>query len=82
MEIKVPTPEECQKEKRRKIRHFIAGIITGIIVFGLISNRVIWWGADNVQIYTWIALCFGVLSFGFLAMWFGTDFWRQLFRKY
>jgi len=80
MQIKVPTPEENQKEKRRKLFLFIAGMITGIIVFGLISIRLAWWGADNVQIYTWLALGFGALSFGFLGMWFGGEFWRQLLR--
>jgi uncharacterized membrane protein YccC len=78
MKIEVPTPENSKKEKRKKIRNFIAGLILGIIVFGLIGSRVFWWGIDNVQIYTWIALGFGALSFGFLAMWFGNEFWQRL----
>lgn len=79
MKIRVPTPEESEKKKRNNIRNFIAGLITGIIVFGLLGLRVFWWGIENVKLYTWIALGFGAISFGFLAMWFGNEFWQRLF---
>lgn len=79
MKIKVPTPEESEKAKDAKVRHFFAGIIAGIIIFGLLGFKVFLWGLDNVTVYTWVALAFGVLSFGFLSMRFGHEFWQRLF---
>lgn len=79
MKVIVPTPEESEKEKRIKNRNFLFGLIAGIIFFGFMGSRVFWWGIDNVTIYTWFALGIGALSFGLLAMWFGSAFWQRLF---
>jgi len=44
-----------------------------------VGTRVFWYGLETVELYTWIALGFGVISFGFLARWFGREFWQRLF---
>lgn len=79
MNIQVPTEEENQKQRKVDRRNFIGGIIAGIVLFGLIGSRIFWHGFENVTIYTWLALGFGVISFGFLAKWFGSEFWQRLF---
>lgn len=79
MKIEVPTEEEIQERKRSDRRNFIGGIIFGIIFFGLAGGRVFLYGIENVALYTWFALVFGVISFGFLAKWFGTEFWQRIF---
>lgn len=79
MKIKVPTSEEHREERHRKRRNFIGGFIVGIIFFGLASLRLFWLGIEEVEVYTWIALGFGVLSFGFLGMLFGSNFWKSIF---
>lgn len=57
----------------------MGGLITGLIVFGLIGMRVVFrYGFDKVETYTWIALGFGILSFGLLARWFGAEFWSRI----
>ncbi|MDX1640551.1 MAG: hypothetical protein R3220_02555 [Balneolaceae bacterium] len=82
MNINVPSAEEVAKEKRKKRRSFLIGLIIGFIFFGLVSLRVFWLGSGEVEIYTWIALGFGVLSFGFFGRLLGSDFWKYLFRGY
>jgi len=81
MNIRVPTEEESQKQKRIDRRNFIAGLITGLIFFSLVGTRVFWYGFETVELYTWLALGFGVISFGFLARWFGREFWQRLFGR-
>jgi predicted tellurium resistance membrane protein TerC len=51
----------------------------GLVFFGLVGSRMFWYGFEKVELYTWIALGFGVVSFGFLAKWFGREFWQRLF---
>ena len=80
MKIKVPSPEEFAKEKRKKRRNFFVGLIIGLIFFGLGSLRLFWWGIDKVEIYTWIALGLGVLSFGIFGVLSGADFLKSIFR--
>jgi len=77
--IKIPTEEEAQNQKRTDRRNFIAGLVTGFLFFTLVGSRVFWYGLETVEPYTWIALGFGVVSFGFLARWFGREFWQRLF---
>lgn len=79
MKIKVPSEEDIQKKKRLDRLNFIGGIIVGIIFFGIIGSKVFLYGFENVATYTWVALSIGVLSFGFLAKWFGSEFWQRLF---
>jgi hypothetical protein len=81
LNIKVPTEEENRKQRKADRRNFIGGLFTGFIVFGLIGSRIFWYGFDEVAMYTWLALGFGVISFGFLAKWFGLEFWQTLFRN-
>lgn len=79
MRINVPSPEESKKEKRKKSLRFIKGSIIGIVFFGLCSFGLFWNGVGEVEVHTWIALGFGVLSFGFFGMYFGSDFLKNIF---
>jgi Kef-type K+ transport system membrane component KefB len=78
MQFAFPSPEETRREKRKKLRNFVTGLITGTIVCLLLASRVILTGFQNVDFLTWVALGFGALSFAFLAMWFGDAFWKTL----
>tara|TARA_R110002049_G_scaffold109501_2_gene258324 strand:+ start:20 stop:262 length:243 start_codon:yes stop_codon:yes gene_type:complete len=80
MKIKVPTEEEHKRDQRRKRIHGIFGLLFGLIFFGLAGARIFRYGFDEVEIYTWIALGFGVVSFGWLAYKFGENFWTILFK--
>ncbi len=77
--IKIPAEEEFKNQKRVDRRNFIAGLVKGLIFFTLVGTRVFWYGLETVELYTWIALGFGVISFSFLARLFGREFWQRLF---
>jgi predicted tellurium resistance membrane protein TerC len=79
MHIQFPTEEENRKQRKIDRQNFIGGIIVGCLIFGLIGIRLMLQG--YASIYTWIALGFGALSFGFLAKWFGAEFWQRLLSK-
>lgn len=81
MKIQVPAEEESSKQKRNKLLNFLGGLVIGFIVFGFIGIRIFKNGFEKVETYTWIALGFGVISFGFLARWFGSEFWSILSRR-
>lgn len=78
MKIEIPSSEESRKEKRRRFLNFLGGLIFGLIFFGIGTLR-FRGGYYEIEFYTWIALGFGVLSFGFLGMVFGSDFWKSIF---
>ncbi|MEP1152383.1 MAG: hypothetical protein ABJH08_11700 [Balneola sp.] len=75
MNIKVPTPEEYKSEQKKKKKNLGCGLLAGFLLFFLSGIRVFTYGFENVETYTWIALSFGVISFGFLAYKFGDSFW-------
>lgn len=80
MKIDIPSEEEHKIEKRRKLQNFLGGSIIGLILFGFGISR--FWlieGLHAIEFYTWIALAFGVLSFGIIGMLFGNDFWKSIF---
>ena len=79
MKMQVPTPEESANKKREQVRRFVAGFVAGIVIFGLLGSRILWYGLESVNPVTWIALGIGALSFGFLSMKFGHEFWQRLF---
>lgn len=79
MKIKVPAEEEYKQLRKRKRRHFITGLVAGLILFGLNLTRVLYYGIETVEWYSWVAVGFGVIAFGVLARLFGGEFWRNLF---
>ncbi len=81
MKIEVPDEEQYQRDKKRKRIHGAIGILFGLIFFGFAGLRIFIYGLDEVAIYTWIALGFGITSFGFLAYKFGDEFWTTLFNN-
>ena len=80
MKIQVPTPEDYNAERKKQKRNLGCGLIVGFIVFFFLGIRVFTYGFENVEIYTWVAIVFGILSFGFLAYKFGDSFWA-LFKR-
>jgi hypothetical protein len=80
MKINIPSKEELSKKRRRKFLNFLGGSIIGVIIFGVGSSR-LWFrkGFNEIEFYTWIALGFGVLSFGIIGMLFGSNFWKSIF---
>lgn len=80
MQIQVPTPDEHQKEQRFKRKNLLLGLLAGVFFFSSSGSRVFRYGFGEVETYTWIALGFGVLAFGFLAYKFGDSFWA-LFKR-
>jgi hypothetical protein len=80
MNIKVPTPEEYKADQKEKKRNLGCGLLAGFIFFFLSAIRLFSYGFENIETTTWVALGFGILSFGFLAYKFGDSFWA-LFRK-
>lgn len=81
MKIKVPTEEEHKRTQKKKRIHGIFGFLFGVIFFSLVGTRIFRYGFDQVETYTWIALGLGVISFGWMAYRFGSDFWNTLFRN-
>lgn len=81
MKINVPTDEEHIRNQKGKRIHGIFGFLFGLIFFGLAGTRIFRYGFDQVETYTWAALGFGIISFGWLAYKFGTDFWSTLFKS-
>ncbi len=81
MKLNVPTEEEHKRDARRKRIHGIFGLLFGLIFFGLVGTKIFRYGFNEVEIYTWIALSFGIVSFGWLAYKFGETFWNTLFRN-
>lgn len=80
MKINIPSEEEYKTEKRGKFLNFLGGSAIGVIFFGLgISRFWFWEGFNKIEVYTWLALGFGVLSFGIIGMLFGSDFWKSIF---
>lgn len=80
MNIQVPTPEEHKADQKEKRKNFGCGLLTGFVFFFLSAIKVFYYGFEKVEIYTWIALNFGVISFGYLAYRFGDSFWA-LFKR-
>tara|TARA_R110002124_G_scaffold208776_3_gene375101 strand:+ start:8930 stop:9172 length:243 start_codon:yes stop_codon:yes gene_type:complete len=80
MNIQVPTPEEYKANQKKKRRNLGCGLLAGLVFFFISGIRIFSYGFENVEVYTWIALAFGVLSFGYLAYKFGDSFWA-LFKK-
>lgn len=78
MKINIPTEEEYQESRKRKRIQAVFGFIFGVIFFAIAGTRIFRYGLDAVEIYTWIALGFGVLSFTILAWKFGDTFWQTL----
>jgi len=78
VKIDIPSEEEILRERTSKRRHFIGGIIFGFLFFALIGTQIFRYGFDEVNTITWIALGFGVFSFGVLARWFGAEFWSRI----
>lgn len=74
MNTYVPTPEEYKAEQKEKKKYLGCGLLAGFIFFFFSAIRVFTYGFENVEAATWIALSFGVLSFGFLAFKFGDSF--------
>lgn len=81
MKINVPTEEEHKRDRTRRRIHGIFGLLFGLIFFGLAGIRIFRYGFYEVESYTWIALGFGILSFGWLAYKFGETFWNTLFKN-
>jgi len=81
MKINVPDEEEYQQDQKKRRIQAILGGLFGVFFFSLVGFRIFWYGFDEVAIYTWLALGFGVISFGFLAYKFGDEFWSALFRN-
>lgn len=79
MKIQVPTEEESEQKRKTDRRNFTGGLVVGLLFFGFFLLRAFLFEMDQVKIYTWAALGFGVLSFGYLAKWFGAEFWQRLF---
>ena len=80
MKIKIPSEEEHKKNQKRKRISGLSGLLFGFTFFGLAGIRIFRYGFDEVETYTWVALGFGVLSFGWLAFNYGEAFWNTLFR--
>lgn len=80
MNIKVPTPEEHKASQKEKQKNLGCGLLAGFVFFFLSGTRVFYYGFNKLEIYTWVALGFGVISFGYLAYRFGDSFW-SLFRS-
>lgn len=80
MKIQVSTPEEHKADQKEKRSNLGCGLLTGFAFFFSSAIRVLYYGFDKVEVYTWIALSFGVISFGFLAYKFGDSFWA-LFKR-
>lgn len=78
MKIDIPSEEETVRERKAKRRHFVGGILFGFIFFALVGLKIFQYGFEEVNPITWIALGFGVLSFGVLARWFGAEFWSRI----
>jgi len=78
VKIDIPSKEEILREQKSKRHHFIGGIIFGLLFFALAGTQIFRYGFDEVNTITWIALAFGVLSFGLLARWFGPEFWSRI----
>lgn len=81
MKIEVPTEEEENRKRKIKRRHFFLGILWGLFLFFLVGYKVFVYGFENVEWYSWLALGFGVLSFGILASKFGGEFWKLFIRS-
>lgn len=80
MNIQVPTPEEHKANQKEKRRNLGCGLSAGFVFFFLSSIRIFTYGFNKVEVYTWVALGFGVISFGYLAYRFGNSFW-SLFKN-
>jgi uncharacterized membrane protein len=81
MRIKVPNEEEYKREQKKKKIQAIFGLLFGLFFFGLVGLRIFRYGFAEVELYTWLALGIGVISFSFLAYKFGNEFWSTLFRS-
>jgi hypothetical protein len=81
MRINVPNEEEYKREQKKKKIQAIFGLCFGLFFFGLIGLRIFSYGFAEVELYTWLVLGIGVISFGFLAYKFGNEFWSTLFRS-
>lgn len=75
MKINVPTEKEYKKNRRKKAIQAFFGFIFGLFFFAIAGIRIFSYGFESVEIYTWLALAFGILSFTWLAWKFGDDFW-------
>jgi hypothetical protein len=80
MKVNVPTEEEYKRDQKRNRIHGIFGLLFGLLFFGLAGTRIFRYGFDEVEIYTWIALGLGIVSFGWLAYTFGETFWKTFIR--
>lgn len=82
MKIDIPSTEVSHREKRMKFLKFLVGVCFGNVIFGLASSRFLFSSIYQVEIYTWAALGTGVLTFGFLAMSFGSDYWKTILKLF
>jgi len=57
------------------------GLLFGLIFFGIVGTKIFRYGFNEVEIYTWIALVFGIVSFTWMAWKFGDEFWSTLFKN-
>ncbi len=81
MNIQVPSEEDFKRDQKKRRVQGIFGFVFGVLFFGFVGIKIFVYGFDQVTLYTWIALGFGVLSFSFLAYKFGSEFWSALFKN-
>ena len=78
MKIEVPTEEEFTKKRNSKRRDFVIGTLVGSLFFIPTAISLLPYGIDAIDWYTWLAIVFGILSFGVLGSKFGSSFWALI----